>query len=135
MMTQPTESPNTNNASHRVVERVTIFQLYGDFDLTQRAYLNDVFSGVYSKLAVIDFQHTGYVDSTIVNALIVAKKRINEFDGSVIVTGLPRTVQRIFDICGLFNIFESAVTIEDALQKRGLPPSLVDVIVVKSTQQ
>jgi len=112
-------------------ERVTLFRLFGDFDLTQREHLNDVFSEACSKLSVIDFEHTGYIDSTVVNALIQAKKRANESDGSIVVTGLPANVRRIFDICGLFNIFESAASVDEIIRKRRVATSLVDLIVVK----
>ena len=96
---------------------LSIISLEGEFDLSQRTRLQDVFASVKSSSAVIvDFTKALYIDSTVLACLVELRRARLEQKGRLMLAGLDASLKRVFHVTGLSSIFESSPTIDEAVK-------------------
>ena len=54
---------------------------------------------------MLDCSEMPYIDSTGLGVLVSINKKVKEYDGNIIITGLKPHIKRIFTITGLESIF------------------------------
>lgn len=69
---------------------------------------------------VIDLSRVEFCDSTGMNVLLAALKRIRERDGSLVLAGPQSPVRRILEITGLDTVFSVYGTAEEAIGRVGM---------------
>lgn len=55
----------------------------------------------------IDFEGVGFIDSSALAALVSARRRLNG-DGELVLTGVSRSLRKIFEVTGLERYFDLA---------------------------
>jgi anti-sigma B factor antagonist len=91
----------------------TIVSLVGEFDLSQRALLQEAFEHASGQATVIvDFTWATYIDSTVLGCLIGLRKNVVERGGALtIVLSSSTNVARVFKIAGLEPLFDIRPTL------------------------
>jgi anti-anti-sigma factor len=96
---------------------VVVFE--GEHDLSGRAELEDLLASLVgkSRLVVADLSEAEFVDSTIINLLVQAKREA-EVRGCVfrLQMGTHAIVRRVFEVTGVLDVLDCAPTREDALR-------------------
>ena len=64
---------------------------------------------------VIDFTHTGYIDSSGLGVLVSLSKKIREQGGDLRLAGLNEDLQTLFELTKLDTLFAISRTAEEAL--------------------
>lgn len=110
--------------STRVQEDRTVVVAAGEIDLytapTLQTQLTEVVRDGPAHV-VIDLSGVEFCDSTGMNVLLVALKRVRERDGSLALAGPQSPVRRILEITGLDTVFAVYPTVDEALQRVGSP--------------
>lgn len=65
---------------------------------------------------VIDFQQTGYIDSSGLGVLVSLSKKIREQGGELRLSGLNEDLRTLFELTKLDTLFRITETKEEALQ-------------------
>ncbi|HTR19450.1 MAG TPA: STAS domain-containing protein [Gemmatimonadales bacterium] len=68
-----------------------------------------------AKRFVIDFNHTGYIDSSGLGVLVSLSKKIREQGGELRLSGLNEDLQTLFELTKLDTLFSIAKTSAEAL--------------------
>lgn len=93
---------------------VFIIRLDGEFDRAERDRLTDAFAiGQTAGVIVIDFQRCQYIDSTILECLIVLCQACRKREQQVIMVGLQSSVRRLFEISELEEPFDIREKLEE----------------------
>ncbi|MGA8574098.1 MAG: STAS domain-containing protein [Candidatus Cybelea sp.] len=101
-------------SSEPVPPSVFVIRLEGAFDSSERTRLTDAFGVPTSvPVVVVDFERVGYVDSTVLNCLIVLERATRERNARLILVGLSPTVERIFAVCKLDEHFDIRRSLND----------------------
>lgn len=66
---------------------------------------------------IIDLTNVEYVDSSGLGALLLAQRQIKEFGMTIILAGVSESVQSMFKISQIHDVFLYADDIEDALDR------------------
>lgn len=110
--------------STRLQDNRTVVAAAGEIDLytapTLQAQLTDVIRDGPAQV-VIDLSGVEFCDSTGMNVLLVALKRVRERDGSLVLAGPQSPVRRILEITGLDTVFAVYPTVDEAVQRAGSP--------------
>ena len=69
------------------------------------------------KKVIMDLQESKVVNSIGISYLIEIIEKLNENNGKLYFTGLDPTIEKTFNIMGLFTFAEKVDSIEDALSK------------------
>jgi anti-anti-sigma factor len=69
------------------------------------------------KKVIMDLQESKVINSIGISYLIEIIEKLNEQDGKLYFTNLDATIEKTFNIMGLFTFAEKADSIEDALSK------------------
>lgn len=69
------------------------------------------------KKVIMDLQDSKVINSIGISYLIEIIEKLNEKDGKLYFTNLDATIEKTFNIMGLFAFAEKADSIEDALSK------------------
>lgn len=64
---------------------------------------------------VVDFAHTGYIDSSGLGILVGLSKRVREVDGTLQLTSLSRDLMRLFELTKLDTLFRIRGSLQEAL--------------------
>lgn len=94
----------------------------GEHDLATRSEVSDLFDSLVlsDDLVVADFSSAAFVDSSILRVLIDANRRAGELGTTFRLQLHTATiVRRAFEICGLLELMEHAMTREEALAPVG----------------
>lgn len=112
---------------------LSIISLEGEFDLSQRTRLQDVFASAKSSPAVIvDFTDAHYIDSTVVACLIELRRANVEQKGRLMLAGLNPSHRRVFEVTGLSSAFDSLPTIAEAVKALVPPGAQMEHISVEA---
>ena len=68
------------------------------------------------KTFVIDFEHTGYIDSSGLGVLVSLSKKIREQGGELRLAGLNEDLRTLFELTKLDTLFKIADSRSEALQ-------------------
>ena len=94
----------------------TIVSLDGEFDLADRARLEDLLVvAASSPTVVMNFEKTKYVDSSILQCIVALRKVLEEREAQLVVVGLHDGVSRLFEVCQFGQIFDIRQSVEDAI--------------------
>lgn len=105
--------------SYQNFGRVVVFTLSGDFTVDdaeqlQRTALERIESG--TRDIVFDCEHLEYVDSAALETLLHLRERAGAASGSVRLVKVDDTVRKIFEMTRLDGVFQSAVSVEEAVR-------------------
>lgn len=64
---------------------------------------------------IVDFAHTGYIDSSGLGVLVGLSKRVREVDGTLQLTSLSHDLMRLFELTKLDTLFTIRGSVEEAL--------------------
>lgn len=84
--------------------------LVGDLDISRRLFFEERLDQLADfSSATIDFTEVGYVDSSAVTCLLRFRKRVLTRHGrcDVKLVGLNPQLRRIFEMCGILDLFRS----------------------------
>jgi anti-anti-sigma factor len=88
---------------------VSVVKLDGDLDFSRKPELEQLLSAAESSdIAIIDLQEATYIDSCTLSCLMALKKHMAEGGTAAIVriAVANNSMKRIFQICGLDNVFD-----------------------------
>jgi anti-sigma B factor antagonist len=95
---------------------ISVISLHGEFDLAQRARLEEAFASLAGLAVVVDLTKALYVDSTVLACLVRLRRARIEQKGCVMLAGMEPPLTRIFHVSGLLEEFEHAATVVEALR-------------------
>jgi anti-anti-sigma factor len=79
--------------------------------------LFDLISSPHKNVAVTLTENTHFMDSSVINALISAKKKKSALQGNFAIVNIDESVEQIFELAGLhdyFKIFKNAEELANA---------------------
>lgn len=97
-----------------------VVTLCGELDASDSAWSEAVQTAIDDgvRRMVIDLLNVSFVDSSVIQALLVARRRVAG-DGWLRLVYTHHLVGRVIDICGLTEVFPQYTTVDAAL--RGAP--------------
>lgn len=102
-----------------VRENVTVVMLRGQFtggeetDAMQHIVTSSD-AGVSSHF-VIDLADVTYVNSSFMSSLLASQSNVSRRGGVLVLSGVPRSLQRIFEVTRLNNVVRSFPSIDEAI--------------------
>ena len=99
-------------------ERSSVLPLEGEIDLhvsPEVAELLRTMTEKKPKMVVVDLTKVTYLDSSGLAALIEGMQNVQEYGGKFAVAGAQESVQHIFDIARLDQVFQIFPDVESAL--------------------
>jgi anti-sigma B factor antagonist len=103
-------------------DTISVVRLVGEFDLSRKEELWRTLSALSESGAVlIDLEAVPYIDSTALSCFVALKTRMAQHGGVVAFSRVSRSIERLFNICGLdkvFPLYESVEEGEAALRNR-----------------
>jgi anti-sigma B factor antagonist len=97
-----------------------VFRVVGDVDLSTAPLLRDRLQEITTntKSVVIDLSEVAFLDSTGLSVLVATWNRFcaTEDHGSFRLVVSRRSIQRVFDVTGLSDVFEVFPTLEEAIK-------------------
>ena len=97
---------------------VTVVKVEGQLIVGNRQELKElVFAALDQgeRRILIDFSHTGYIDSSGLGALVSISKRVREAGGELRLSGLNEDLRSLFELTKLDTLFAIAETPQQAL--------------------
>lgn len=64
---------------------------------------------------VLDLEHVSYVNSSFISALLASQSNIGRRGGHLVLTHMPESLQRIFAVTRLNNVFRTFLTVDEAV--------------------
>jgi anti-sigma B factor antagonist len=102
-----------------VTETTVVLRLRGDFDLSQSRLRRDAFdSTADDALVVLDLEHAGFIDSTVLGAIVLLHKNTSARGGRLVVAGANAMARRLFTITSLAKLLDVRETVAGALEGR-----------------
>jgi stage II sporulation protein AA (anti-sigma F factor antagonist) len=68
---------------------------------------------------ILNLEHLSFMDSSGLGVILGRYKQIKQLNGEMVVCAISPTIQRLFDMSGLFKIIRMEPTEEYALQRLG----------------
>ena len=87
-----------------------------------RGALDDLIVDQGNLFVTVDLAHTTFMDSTGLNALVLARKNMQARGGFLTLADPPATVLRLFEVAGLTRVFD--IVSSDATDLPSAPHSL-----------
>lgn len=112
-------SINTN----RPEPETTVVDLEGEIDVYTSIQLKQEITQIISqgaKFIVLNLEKVDYLDSTGLGLLIGALKRLRENQGNLIIVSPSVRIVRVFEITGLYKIFNIYGSMAEAAEKEKL---------------
>jgi anti-sigma B factor antagonist len=97
---------------------VMVVQVDGQLIVGNRHELKELIQGALDsgeRKLLVDFSHTGYIDSSGLGALVSVSKRIREAGGELRLAGLNDDLRSLFELTKLDTLFAITETPEQAL--------------------
>jgi anti-sigma B factor antagonist len=92
---------------------IFIIRLEGEFDIADADRLTDAFAVANSApLVIVDLEKTDYIDSTVLERLIVLHQTTQGRGAKLVLVGMKSGVRRLFEVTELHRIF----TIHDSVR-------------------
>lgn len=109
------------SADFEIVNRCLIIKLLEELDhhnaLSVREQSDKLITGRNIKDIIFDFTGSEFMDSSGIGVIMGRYKKIIFSGGKVAVTGVNKSIDRIFRLSGLYKIIHKFETIEDAVDK------------------
>ena len=67
-----------------------------------------------TKQVILDLAEVTYVNSSFMSALLASQSNLSRRGGSLVLTAVPETLQRIFAVTRLNNVFQSHLSVGEA---------------------
>lgn len=99
-----------------------IFNLEGEVDVYTSTQLKQDIAQVIDqdvKFIVLNLSKVEYLDSTGLGVLIGSLKKLREKSGNLVIVSPSVRIMRVFEITGLYKIFNIYPTESEAAQKEG----------------
>lgn len=94
------------------LENVLIVRLNGELDHHEAEILRDKWKDkMYkssTKHVVLNLQRVGFMDSSGLGVILGRYKELLQLGGEMVVCSVPPSIERLFDMSGLFKIIRSA---------------------------
>ena len=107
-----------------VIEDVLCIRLEGELDHHTadelREKSNDSMEQYAVRHIVLNLENLSFMDSSGIGVILGRYKQIQPLNGEVIVCAISPTIQRIFDMSGLFKIIRHEPTEQNALKRLGV---------------
>ncbi len=103
---------------HRTEHGVTVIHLDGQLVIGNRNELKDLLQervAAGDRRFVLDFGHTGYIDSSGLGALVTSARRLREQGGDLRLAGLNDDLRSLFELTKLDTLFAIAATPAQAI--------------------
>lgn len=109
------------NADFEILNQCLIIKLLEELDhhnaISIREQSDKLITGRNIKDIVFDFTGSEFMDSSGIGVIMGRYKKIIFTGGKVAVTGVNKSVDRIFRLSGLYKIIHKYETIEDAVER------------------
>jgi anti-sigma B factor antagonist len=99
---------------------------HGDIDMENVARLREVLNGLFDQggaHVVLDLDHTTFIDSAGLGALVGARRRAHTFRGSVVIVCRAPRIRRVFEVTRLDRVFDLRESYPDDLSAEGAGPA------------
>ena len=97
----------------------SIIHLEGRFDASTSAHIHDkIMTEIEDekcKNLVLNFEKINYISSAGLRVAIYASKEIKKASGNLLLCSLNDNIRKIFEISGLYKLFNVKKTLDDAL--------------------
>jgi stage II sporulation protein AA (anti-sigma F factor antagonist) len=100
-----------------VRDDVTLLIFRGELDLAAAASMRSRVDALAGSALVIDLRDVTFLDSSALHELVNARETVVRRGGRVVLSGVPVSVQRLFDMTGTSDLFETAPTRASALAR------------------
>lgn len=111
----------------RMSDGVTILDVVGEVDLYTAPQLEEGLRKAASgarPLVAVNLTQVAYLDSTALRVLTESQKQVEARQGAIVVIAVQSTLQKIFRITGLGNVFPVVTTEREAIERlRSGPPA------------
>ncbi|MDR3710142.1 MAG: STAS domain-containing protein [Capsulimonadaceae bacterium] len=100
-----------------------LIRLSGEIDIYTSAQLKQEIAKVLSegvRFIVLNLSSVEYLDSTGLGLLIGTLKRLREHNGNLVIVSPSVRIVRVFEITGLYKIFDICATEQEAAEKENL---------------
>lgn len=100
-------------------DKTLVLRTEGYINLTAGEQIVEEFSKHFSSginKLIMDLEKTRVVNSIGVSCLIEIVEKLIQFNGKLIFTNLEPSIEKTFDLMGLFQFAEKADTVESALE-------------------
>ncbi|MGL4774100.1 MAG: anti-sigma F factor antagonist [Clostridium sp.] len=68
------------------------------------------------KKVILDFKGVTFMDSSGIGVVVGRYKKINAKGGALCITNINRSVNKVFELSGLFKVIKSYETVEEAVE-------------------
>jgi len=112
---EPAQKSISTLATEHEAGRCFLIALRGEWDLYNRPELEAALleaEAAAEPLVVIDLSHATFIDSSVLGALVEARKRMLERVG-IAVVAQDRQIRKVFEITGLDAVFSLHETLDE----------------------
>ncbi len=105
-------------SQHQDASGVMVVRVEGQLIIGNRQALKDMVQAAVDRgerRILVDFSHTGYIDSSGLGALVSIAKRVREVGGELKLSGLNEDLRSLFELTKLDTLFVIADTPQQAL--------------------
>lgn len=115
-MAEPAGDTTSAVATQHVRGGYFLIALRGEWDLYNRPELEAALlaAAAAERLVVVDLSRATFIDSTVLGALVEARKRLDD-QVEMAVVAEDRQIRKVFEITGLDQVFVLHDTLEEAL--------------------
>jgi anti-sigma B factor antagonist len=100
-----------------VRDDVTLLIFRGELDLAAASSMRSRVDALAGSAVVIDLRDVTFLDSSALRELLNARESVVRRGGRIVLSGVPASVQRLFDMTGTSDLFETAPTRTSALAR------------------
>lgn len=114
-MAEPAQGSMSTIATEHEAGRSFVIALRGEWDLYNRPELDAALleaEAAGEARLVIDLSHATFIDSSVLGALVEARKRLQE-RVAIAVVAEDRQIRKVFEITGLDQVFSLHETLDD----------------------
>ncbi|MEE8170965.1 MAG: STAS domain-containing protein [Phycisphaerae bacterium] len=101
----------------RDLDGARVSSVLGEIDMQHAPALREALSDVVAtrpRRLILDMGDVQYIDSTGLGTLVYFLRKINAYQGKMVLTGMSPAVRGVFEITKLINVFSIHDTVEDA---------------------
>jgi stage II sporulation protein AA (anti-sigma F factor antagonist) len=80
-----------------------------------RNKIDDIINRIGTNNVIMDFNNVTFMDSSGIGVIIGRYKKIVAKNGNICITGVKGSVERVFELSGLFKIIKVYKTLEEAI--------------------
>lgn len=102
-----------------VAEDPRVIALSGELDAGDPGFAEELLGQIYgSDRVVVDLMNVSFIDSSVVRALVLARRATTESDGWLRLVYTHHLIRRVIDMCGLAEVLPQYPSVEAA--RRGV---------------